>query len=479
MDLNLKAILKTISLVTVLTGTLMLIPVSLSLIYHELDVTRVFSVSACIYIITGGVIFFAAKGKRRPLKARDRILSVNLIWITAIILSSVPLHFATGMSLTDAVFESTSGFTTTGASVMLNLESIPESLLFWRSLTGWIGGLGILVIFISVIPMTGGGNQAISKSDSIRSRKYYRVFFIYFLLTLGCIIFLLPTNMNLFEAVNTSLSTVSTGGFTVFDKNLTGDISKYTLWVLSIFMILGSINFTSYFDLFSSRFKEVIKDLELHWYGLIILIGSVLITGNILLNDKTDGFIDAVTRGVFSFVSMVSTTGFVSDNYSKWPTFSVMILFIALFIGGCSASAAGGIKIYRVVIIYKLIKLNLSRRLHPTAVVAIKDEEGPMRTDFVSAVAAFIFLYIFIIFTGTLVLSAANQDLYSTLSAVVSCLGNVGSGFDAAGPLGSYNIFPGWGKLLLCFIMIAGRLELFGFVLMTTRWFWKPDRYSA
>jgi len=489
MGFNTKAIIKVLSLVVIILGTVMFVPVLFSLYYGEFFASRVFLTTASSIIIIGSIIFFALRKRTGTLKTRDGILAINLVWITCVFVSAIPFCITSGVSFVDAIFESTSGFTTTGASVLTDIESFPKSLLFWRSFTNWLGGLSIIILVISVFPLVGGRGQIIISSESLRSRsdkitsKYAdmakRLFLYYVFMTAACIFLLVLSHLNMFEAINTSLSTVSTGGFSVFNDRLTGIDNTYTLIILILFMIFGSINFALYYQLFSVHWREFFRDTELRWYIFIIIAGSTLITLDTFLTGKIADLSHAIIQSLFSFVSIVSTTGFVIVNYDKWSSFAIMILFIAMFIGGCSASTAGGIKTYRVVVIYKLIKRNLSRRLHPNAVVSIRSDEGPMRADFVSSISAFVFVYIIILFTSTLILSIANQDLYTTLSAVIACLGNIGPGFDSVGPLGSYEIFPWWGKLLLCIDMLAGRLELFGFVLMATRWFWDPDKYNA
>ncbi len=489
MGLNFKAITKIICVVMIFLGAAMLVPMAVSLIYEEISPAMVFGFTSLILMIVGGLIFYLFRSKNSPIRTRDGILSVSLVWIAVILMGAIPICIIGNISYIDALFESASGFTTTGASVIPEVDVLPKGLLFWRSFTNWLGGLGIIILVIAVFPMLDGSGHVLIKAEANRSRsdkisaKYSdtakRLFFYYIIMTVLSTVALTLGPTSLFDSIGLSMSAVSTGGFTDYNVSLVFHDSSYTLWILTLFMTLGSINFALYYYLFSIHWREFFKDTELRWYILIIISGSMFITLDLFLTGHASGFFEALTHGTFNFVSILSTTGFSSDNYDLWPTFAMMILFLAMFIGGCSASTAGGIKTYRVVVAYKLIKRNLSRRLHPNAVVSIKNDEGPIRSDFISAIAAYIFLYMLVIFTGTILLSFGNNDFLTTLSAVVACTGNVGPGFGEVGAIGNYSFYDWWEKLLLSFLMLAGRLELFGIVLLGTRRFWNPDRYKA
>ena len=487
--LNLRAAAKVCGFVTMVIGATMFVPAAVSLIYEEKATSVTFIVTAICLMAAGFILFFPIKLKNKKIKQRDGILIVSLVWVIAILLGTIPILICGKVSFIDALFESTSGFTTTGASVFGDVESLPKGLLFWRSFTHWIGGLGIITLVTSVLPMLGNSSRVIAQAESTQtmadriSVKFTdtakRITLYYICMTILCTVLLTFGDMNLFESLTHTLGIVSTGGFSVLNGGLTVLSDPYSLWVITVFMALGSVNFTLYYYLFSSHWKEVFPDTELRFFGLIILSGSIFITADIFLKGIIPDFGEALTHGTFNFVSILSTTGLSSYNYDVWPTFAKMIIFFAMIVGGCSASTSGGLKVYRVIVAFKLIKRNLSRRLHPSAVVSIKNDEGPMRADFVSAVAAFIFFYTMVIFISSMLLSVEGLDFITTISGAVSCLSNVGPGFNEIGPLGDFSLFSIWGKILLCFNMLAGRLELFGIILLFTKRFWNPDKVSV
>lgn len=486
MGLNLRVIFKIGSLVIILIGGVMIFPVIVSLIYKEFNTAIVFGIIGTSIFLTGLIVFLKTKVKDNDLNTRDGLLTVGMVWVISILCSALPLCFAGGLHYIDAIFEAASGLTTTGATVIADVEALPKGLLFWRSFTHWLGGLGIIILVIAVLPMFGSSGHVIAKAEASKSMTdkilakhtdtAKRLFLYYLVLSICCILLLWAGEMNFFQSLTHGMGTVSTGGFSIFNSGLTELGDYYTYWVIIIFMLFGSINFTLYYYLFSSHWREFLRDTELRWFIVITGTAALLVTVNIFINDIYSNIGSALTHGTFNFVSIISSTGFASANYDMWPSFAKIIILLAMLIGGCSASTSGGIKTFRVVIALKLIKRNLSRRLHPQAVVSIKNDDGPLRSDLVSSIAAFIFLYMGLIFIGTIIIALENKDFLTTISAVMSCLGNMGPGFNEVGPLGNYDGFSWFSKLVLSFIMLAGRLELFGILLLFTRRFWNPNR---
>lgn len=485
MGLNLRAIAKITTLVVVFIGVLTMVPAIVSFIYKEQSTAVIFMLCGTSYIILGGVALLFCKVKVKSIRTRDGLLTVCIVWIITIFLGAIPLAITANISFIDALFESTSGLTTTGGTVIADVEALPKGTLFLRAFMHWIGGLGIVILVISILPLFGSGGRIVAKAESSKSMtdkilaKYSdtakRLFIYYSVLTILCTLLLWMGKMDFFDSFTHALGTVSTGGFANYNDGLTTVVGYYEYWVLIAFMLFGSINFTLYYYLFSSHWREFFRDTELRWYTFFFASASILVAINLLFTNTMDSFMESLTHGTFNIVSVISTTGFASQNYDLWPSFAKMIIFIVMLIGGCSASTSGGVKTFRIVIALKLIKRNITRRLHPSALIAIKSDEGPMRSDHVSAVAAYIFLYIGVIFISSLLLALENQEFMTTISAVIACTGNIGPGFDAVGPLGNFGDFSIWGKSILIFDMLAGRLELFGFILLFTRRFWNPD----
>lgn len=486
MGLNFRAVTKITILVVIFIGVLTIVPAVVSFIYGETNTAVVFLLCASVYITIGSIIFLLTKIKEKSIRIRDALLTVCIVWIITIVLGAVPLSITADISFIDALFESASGFTTSGGTVIPDVESLPKGVLFFRAFSHWIGGLGIVILVIAVIPMFGSSGRVVAKAEASKSMtdkilaRYSdtakKLFSYYLILTVLCIILLWIGKMNLFDSITHALGTVSTGGFSNYNEGLTTTGGFYEYWVLIIFMLFGSINFTLYYYLFSTHWREFFKDTELRWYTSIVAAGALLITFDLFFTGSIKSFGEALTHSTFNLVSVISTTGFASINYDLWPSFAKMILLMVMLIGGCSASTSGGVKTFRIVIVLKLIKRNITRRLHPSALIAIKSDEGPMRSDLVSAVAAYIFLYMGVVFISSMLLSIENQGFMTTISAVVACTGNIGPGFDAVGPLGNFGDFSIWGKSILIFDMIAGRLELFGVIILFTKRFWNPDR---
>ena len=489
MGLNIRATIKMSSIIMMFIGCLTLVPAFVSLIYRETETSIVFIVCGLIYAFIGCFLFFSVKTKERKVKARDGLFSVSVVWILTIILGAIPLSLAAHIPFASAIFEATSGFTTTGATVIADVESLPYGVLFWRAFTHWIGGLGIIILVISILPSFGKGGYVIARAEASKSMtdkitaKYTdtakQLFSYYAIMTVLCTLFLWIGKMDFFDSITHAMGTISTGGFANYNTSLTQIGGFYEYWVLIVFMIFGSINFTLYYYLFSIHWREFVRDTELRWFMIFLTGASLMVAFDVFLTGTINNPFAALTHGTFNLVSTMSTTGLASANYDLWPTFAKMIILNIMLIGGCSASTSGGIKVYRIVVALKLIKRNISRRLHPHAVVSIKNDEGPMRADFVSAVAAYILFYIAVIFGSSILLSVENKDFTTTVSAVIACIGNVGPGFNDVGPMGNYDIFSVWGKLILSFDMLAGRLELFGIILLFTRRFWNPDRFRV
>ena len=359
-------------------------------------------------------------------------------------------------------------------------------MLFWRSFTHWLGGMGILILAIAVIPMLYSGKQNIAlestgpsfdKTSSKLSDSARQLYILYFSFTLLQIILLMFGGMNLFDASIHTFGSVGTGGFSNYNDSVAHFDSLYIEIVIIIFMFLCGINFNLFFTGFRQGIKSFIGNPEFKLYLIITCTISVLIGLTLVFSGSYSNPGKAFTDSVFQVVSVITTTGFFTADYDIWPQFARALIFLLFFIGGCASSTAGGIKVFRILVLLKLVKRSIGTRLHPNAVIKIKIKGSSISNDLVSNVASFTFLYLCLIAAGSVLVSLDGYDMITTISAVMTCLGNIGPGFNLTGPVMNFDIFSGWAKGVLSFLMIAGRLELFTFLAFFTPHFWNSDRY--
>ncbi|MDD3168758.1 MAG: TrkH family potassium uptake protein [Eubacteriales bacterium] len=487
MILNYKAIIKISGILIVILACLMLPSLLVSHIYGESDASNAFLASVIPMLVVGSIIIFTVKADFRHLKIRDGFAIVALCWTLSSLLGSFPFIISGYIpNFFDAFFETVSGFTTTGSSILTDIELLPKGLLFWRSFTHWIGGMGILVLTIALLPMLGLNGQRIVRAETTGpifgkltpkiSESSKILYLIYFGMTILEILLLLPGDMSLYDAMINTFGSVGTGGFSNYNSSIAHYDNAYYEVVIAVFMLLAGTNFTLYYFALKSRWKDFFSDSELRLYLLIVTASMLLIALNLRFSGSYDTMGESVRFSFFQSASIITTTGYVTADFDLWPAFSKMVLFILMFIGGCSSSTGGGIKVIRILLLFKLLKRGIGIRLHPRAVISIKVNERPIPSDTLSGVVNFVFLYMGIFFVGTLLLSLENFDLITTASAVAACLGNIGPGFNLVGPVLNYSIFSDWSKFMLSLFMLAGRLELFTIILLFTRQFWNPDK---
>lgn len=487
MVLNYKAIMKLSGIIIIILGGAMIPSLLVSYYYDETDTANSFLLSIVPMLIIGGIIIRTVKVDFTHLKIRDGYAIVALCWTLVSALGAIPFVISGYIpNFIDAFFEAVSGFTTTGCSILTDIEALPKGLLFWRSFTHWIGGIGIIIFAIALLPALGISGQKIAGVETAgptfgklvpkltQSSKI--LYLIYFVMTILEILLLALGGMGLYDAMINTFGSVGTGGYSNYNASIAHYDNVYFEIVIALFMILAGTNFTLYYFVIRKRWKEFISDSELRLYLLIILSATMLIAFNLWLSNSYDTMGESLRFSFFQTASVITTTGFASANFDLWPTFSKMILFVLMFIGGCSSSTSGGIKVMRILLLLKYIKRGISIRLHPRAVISIKINDKSVPSDTVSAVINFTFLYFAVFLIGTLLLSLDNFDLITTTSATAACLGNVGPGFNLVGPVMNYSIFSDLSTLLLSFLMLIGRLELFTIILLFTRQFWNPDK---
>ncbi len=487
MVLNYKAIIKLSGIIIDLLACLMIPSMLVSVIYGETEIAGFFIITIIPMLIIGSIIAYKVKVEFSHLKIRDGFVIVALCWTLGSVLGAIPF-FISGYipDFIDAFFETVSGFTTTGSSILTNIEILPRGLLFWRSFTHWVGGMGIIVFAIALLPMLGISGQRIAKAEttgptfgkltSKMTESAKILYLIYVGMTLIEIVLLMLGGMDLFDAMIHTFGTVGTGGFSDYNASVAKFNSLYIEIVISIFMLLAGTNFTLYYYALRGHWREFFSDSEMRCYLIIFSSAVLLITLNLWSSSIYDTVGESFRYSLFQSASLMTTTGFASTNFDLWPTFSKLILLILMFIGGSSSSTAGGMKVIRILILFKLLKRGIAVRLHPRAVVSIKVNHKALPADTISAVVNFVFLYLGIFFIGILLLSFENFDLITTFSAVAACLSNIGPGFGMVGAVMNYSIFSDLSTLMLALLMLIGRLELFTIILLFTRQFWNPDK---
>ena len=440
-----------------------------------------FLASAGITALLGSIAYFISR-KSDLTKAgmRDGYLIVTLSWFTLSILGSLPYLFSgTIPNFVNAFFESASGFTTTGASILKDVESLPYSVLFWRSLTHWIGGIGIILLVILILPsLRVTGYHLFSLESSHKEKIHaktisivYRIIIIYLGLTATEIILLRLGDMNMFDSVCHTFGTVATGGFST--KNLSlAYFSNYSQYVVMIFMFLSGVSQVIYYYLFKLNFKKIKQNEEIWFYFAVVLIAG-FIASFILHVRSAEMYKESFREGFFQVVSIITCTGFASADYLLWPSAGILLIFLLLFSGGSTGSTSGGIKMARHLIVLKNIKNVFVKLSHPNAVSVVKLNKNVVTESTNRSILSFIVLYIFVFIVGTVIVIAAGSDILTSSSSVASCMAGIGPGLGLVGPMGNYAAFPDISKIVLILAMVLGRLEIMTAFALFTRSFWK------
>ncbi len=492
--LNIEIVLRVAGILLVIEGAFLLTALPFSLFYGGED-NLVFAllnpqadfwplvITAMITFVIGGLLFFStARQEKKVIGKREGYIIVALAWVIISIFGALPFVLSGAVpSYTDAFFETMSGFTTTGSSILTDIEIVPKGLLFWRSMTHWIGGMGIIVFSLAILPFLGiGGMQLFIAEvpgptpDKLHPRitaTAKRLWGIYFLLTFVQTILLMLGGMNLFDGLCHSFGTMATGGFSTRNSSIAG-FSPYIQYVITIFMILAGTNFTLHFLALHGRFKEVIKNEELKYYLLTIVIAIIICM--IALVAVNDGSFEKIFRdSIFTVVSIITTTGYVTADYLIWPVSLWFVLLLMMFIGGSAGSTGGGIKVVRHLLLFKNSRLEMKRLMHPQAVLPVRMNGKPVSPDIIFNVLAFFLIYIIIFAAGSLVMSLLGLDFETSIGSVAASLGNIGPGFGSVGPVCNYAHIPDFGKWFLAFLMLLGRLELFTVLILFSPSFWK------
>ena len=481
-EINIKQVINLIGFFLVIEGLFMLLGLPFSFYYHE---ERPYSLLFSFLITsgTGGIIWFSTRNKiKDTINKREGFLVVSLTWVFISVFGTLPFIISGAIpSFTDAFFESMSGFTTTGASILSDVEVFPKGLHFWRSMTHWIGGMGIIVLSVAVLPFLGiGGLQLYSAEmpgvtkDKLHPRiteTARRLWGIYVLLTLLHIGLLMLGKMPLLDSMCHAFGSMGTGGFSTKNASI-GAYSSYIQYVIIIFMFLAGMNFTLHYLAFQGKLKQVWRSEEFRKY-LYLLIGvSLLITVYLVMKTGMHGE-KAFRDALFQVVSIVTTTGYATSDYLVWPGTLWFFIFLLMFVGGMAGSTGGGIKVIRQLLLFKNAGKELKRAIHPQGVIPVRLNHEAVSQDIIYKVMAFFQLYILTFMFGAICLSFLGLDFETAIGASISALGNIGPGLGKVGPVGNYGFIPDAGKWLLSLMMLLGRLELFTVLILFTRSFWK------
>ena len=465
--MNYAIVFRLLGYVMLIEGALLLLPAAASWIYGEWFVLGVFLITAAVSAAIGYALR-GIKPKSKMFYMREGFAATALSWITISIMGAVPFVL-TGCipNPVDAMFETVSGFTTTGASILPGVEDLPKGILFWRSFTHWIGGMGVLVFLLSLLPLTGGSHVNLMKAESPgpqvdklvpKVQSTAKILYgIYFALTVLELVFLMLGGMPLFESMLTAFGTAGTGGFG-FKNDSFASFSPYIQWVVTIFMILFGVNFNAYFLLLLRKFNRVISE-EVRGYFAIILVAIGIITANIY--SLYNSFGEAVRQAAFQVGSIITTTGFSSCDFDLWPTLSKEILVVLMFIGACAGSTGGGIKVSRLLILGKTLGKELKQALHPQVVAPVRMDGKLLNHETIRTTNVFMGAYFFIFVVSFLLISLDGFDMVTNFTAIAATLNNIGPGLAQVGPMMNFGSFTNPAKLVMIFDMLAGRLEIF------------------
>ena len=450
-----------------------------ALIYREPAGPFLWS-SLITILISVSLFLISRKAASEKVHPREGFLSVSLAWLVFSFVGTLPFLLGGSLSsFVDAFFESASGFTTTGATIFRDVESLPYSILFWRSFTHWIGGLGIIVFVIIILPTLGiTANQLLPLESSLKEKTHpktksvgLRLLYVYLGLTVIEVILLWAGEMNLFESICHTFGTVSTGGFSVKNNSIEG-YSPYSQNIITFFMFLSGVSFVVYYYLVKLNFRKVKHNEELWFFlGTTLFFGTL--ATSIILSGTTKPVGDAAREGFFQVVSIITTTGYVSADYLTWPSAGLTIIFLLLFSGACTGSTTGGIKMVRHLVITKNIRNTFTKLVHPNVISQIKLNNKPLEEKANISVLSFMVLYLFIFLSVTLLIIILGSDPVTAASGVAASLGNVGPALGSLGPMFNYSHISEASKLIFSILMIIGRLEIITFFILLSRSFWK------
>ena len=457
----------------------MVVPCVTAVIYGEREGLAFAAVMVACLVL--GMLLIARKPKNHTFYLKEGFVTVSLSWLVLSLMGALPFVLNGDIpSYTDAMFEIISGFTTTGSSILTEVEGLARCSLMWRSFTHWVGGMGVLVFILAVLPMAGGSNMNLMKAESPgpqvgklvpKVRRTAMILYgMYVFITAVQIVLLLVSGMPLFDTLTITFGTAGTGGFAVLNDSCASYTSVQQV-IITVFMILFGINFNAYYFLFIKKWKQFLKCEEMRWYLIIIGVATAIITVNTV--GMFSSAAEALRHAAFQVGSIITTTGYVSTNYDLWPPLSRGILVTLMFIGACAGSTGGGIKVSRIVILAKTIRKELQSLVHPRSIEKIQFEGHPVEHETLRSINVFLITYLMIFTASVLIVSLDGFDLVTNFTAVATTLNNVGPGLEVVGATGNFSAFSALSKYVLMFDMLAGRLEIFPVLLCFYPRTWK------
>lgn len=478
--MNFRMIFKSLGIVLVIEAACMVPSLVVSLISEEDALSFLLSM---LLLVVVGMGMSWIKPVATNIYARDGFAIVALGWLLVSFFGALPFVFSgTIPSLMDAVFESVSGFSTTGASILKEIEGLPKGILFWRSFTHWMGGMGVLVLTLAILPSVKANTLHIMKAESPgpnpgklvpKIGQTVKILYgMYIVLTTAEVVLLLIAGMSLYDSLIHAFGTAGTGGFSNMNASVAAYGSVYIDVIITVFMLLFGINFALYYQIFKGNIKSILRDEELRFYMGIVVAAIALITLDI--NGKVfHSLWEALRYSSFQVSSIITTTGFSTTDFNLWPVFSKCVLLMLMFIGASAGSTGGGIKCIRILLLFKVIKREIAKIIHPRSVYTVKFGGKMVEEETLTGVMAFFFIYIFIFVASVLVVSLDGEDIISSTTAVIATISNIGPGLGMVGPVGNYADFSVISKAVLSFCMIVGRLEIYPVLLLLTPAFWK------
>lgn len=482
--MNYRMISHYIGRILLVEGILMFLPAICAVIYGE-DTLISFAITIAALAVTGAIAV-KQKSEKSNIYAKEGYVIVALSWILMSLFGALPF-FINGYipNFVDAFFETVSGFTTTGATILTDVEALPKSLLFWRSFTHWIGGMGILVFMIAIMPKTESSSMHVMRAEvpgptvgklvSKLGATARILYGIYFALTVTEAVLLLAGGMPLFDSIVNSLATAGTGGFAILSNSIEGYNSLYSEIVIGIFMLIFGVNFNLYYLILAKHAKQALKSEELRWYVGFAVASIVIIALSLINANYEAGY--SFRHAFFQVASIITTTGFSSTNFDTWPVIAKFILVILMFTGACAGSTCGGIKLSRVIVLVKSGFRDIKKAVNPRSIETVKVDKRTIDEPVVKSISVFFSIYMILTAISILLISINGKDLVTTSTAVISCMGNIGPGLSEVGPYGNFAGFSNFSKLVLSFDMLAGRLELIPMLMLFSPYAW-ARKYS-
>ena len=476
---NYKTVFFTLGILQIILAIFMLIPLIVQFIYNEIDSS--FLAASIVTIIFGILFFLSNLDHEKKLNLQQAFLLTALSWLSIAIFGSLPFIFSSvNFSLTNAFFESMSGITTTGSTIISNLENMPKGILLWRAILQWLGGIGIIVMAITLMPiMNVGGMQLFKISNNDSSEKIFpkskeialRLIYIYSGLTMLCAISYKILGMNIFDSLTHSMTTIATGGFSNYNMSIGFFDNVYIEISAMIFIILGSLPFIAYIKFLSGNKKIFFSDIQIKTFIKIIIISIVILLVYLFINSSNQINLRSI---FFNVISILTGTGYVNAQFDDWGGFPIVLFLGLMLIGGCAGSTTCGVKIFRIQILYSFISIQLKKIIYPKGIFVIKYDKNPVDNKFIGSIISFIFMYLIIFFLITALLSLTGLDFITSISGAATSISNVGPGLGSViGPNGNFSSLPDISKWVLSLGMILGRLELFAILVLFLPSFWR------